>query len=99
MSFDDAWEILKIRSASPPRRPNPMKRRPMAQKPEPEPEPEPVEEEPDPAMARRGKQVTVDAVNAMRRKRGLPMTSVEEMEGTLDDMDYSEFLKPPEERQ
>tara|TARA_R100001509_G_scaffold30099_2_gene16014 strand:+ start:1093 stop:1323 length:231 start_codon:yes stop_codon:yes gene_type:complete len=76
-----------------------MKRRPMAPKPEPEPEPEPVEEEPDPAMARRGKQVTVDAVNAMRRKRGLPMTSVEEMEGTLDDMDYSEFLKPPEERQ
>lgn len=99
MSFDDAWEILKIRSAAPPRKPNPVRmRRKPEPEPEPAPEPEPVEEEPDPAMARRGKQVVVDRMNALRRQRGLPMTSVEEMEGTLDDMDYSDFLKPPEER-
>ena len=100
MSFNDAWEILKIRSAAPPRKPNPIRmRRQTAPEPAPMPEAEPMEEAPDPAMARRGKQATVDAINALRRKRGLPLTSVEEMEGTLDDMDYSEFLKPPEERQ
>lgn len=101
-----AFEILKIRSAAPPRKPGAFRRRmPPTPEPEPEPEPEPMEEGPDPEMEARAKQSVVDAINRIRRKRDkfdeskeVVPTSIEEQEGDVEDLPFSHFLKPPEER-
>lgn len=105
-AFAKSFEILKIRSAAPPRRPNPVR---MRREPEPEPEPEmmpePEEPEEDPAMKRRAMQAVMDKINSIRRQKDkfdeeeeVAPTSMEEMEGSLKDVDLSHFLKPPEER-
>jgi|9_EtaG_2_1085328.scaffolds.fasta_scaffold02061_5 hypothetical protein len=105
-AFAKSFEILKIRSAAPPRRPNPVR---MRREPEPEPEPEmmpePEEPEEDPAMKRRAMQAVMDKINSIRRQKDkfdeeeeVAPTSMEEMEGSLKDIDLSHFLKPPEER-
>ena len=104
--FTESFEILKIRSAAPPRKPGAFRRRmPPTPEPEPEPEPEPMEEGPDPEMEARAKQSVVDAINRIRRKRDkfdeskeVVPTSIEEQEGDVEDLPFSHFLKPPEER-
>ncbi len=69
MVFEDGWQILKIRSAAPPRKPMPL--RPMRQ-PAPEPTPEPPK--PDPVTESlvpkqmRDKAI-LDHINRIRRKR------------------------------
>lgn len=100
-----AFDILKIRSAAPPRKPNPIRmRRQTAPEPAPMPEPEPEPEE-DPEMKRRAMQVVLDKLNSVRRQRDkfdedteIVPTSMEEMTDSLKDVDLSHFLKPPEER-
>lgn len=104
--MNKAFDILKIRSAAPPRKPGAFRRRmPPAPEPEPEPEPEPMEEAPDPEMEMRAKQSVIDAINRIRRKRDkfdeskeVVPTSIEEQEGEVEDLPFSHFLKPPEER-
>jgi hypothetical protein len=104
--MNKAFDILKIRSAAPPRKPGAFRRRmPPAPEPEPEPEPEPMEEAPDPEMEARAKQSVVDAINRIRRKRDkfdeskeVVPTSIEEQEGDVEELPFSHFLKPPEER-
>ena len=101
-----SFDILKIRSAAPPRKPNPVRMRRQAE-PEPEPEmmPEPEEPEEDPEMKRRAMQAVMDKINSVRRQRDkfdeeqeVVPTSMEEMTDSLKDVDLSYFLKPPEER-
>jgi len=50
-------------------------------------------------------QAVMDKINSIRRQRDkfdeeeeVTPTSMEEMEGSLKDIDLSHFLKPPEER-
>jgi hypothetical protein len=101
-----AYEVLKIRSAAPPRKPNPVR---IRRKPEPEPEPMPEPQEPepeeDPKMKMRAMQAVIDKINSVRRQRDkfdeeeeVAPTSMEEMSDSLKDIDLSYFLKPPEER-
>lgn len=105
MVFEGAWQILKIRSAAPPRKPKPL--RPMRQ-PAPEPTPEPPK--PDPITESlvpkqmRDKAI-LDHINRIRRKRDkfderqeVVPTSQEELDGDLEDIDYDYFLTPPSER-
>jgi hypothetical protein len=100
-----AFDILKIRSAAPPRKPNPIRmRRQTAPEPAPMPEPEPEPEE-SPEMKRRAMQAVLDKLNSVRRQRDkfdedteIVPTSMEEMTDSLKDVDLSHFLKPPEER-
>jgi hypothetical protein len=99
------YDIRKIRSAAPPRKPNPVRmRRQTAPEPAPMPEPEPEPEE-DPEMKRRAMQAVLEHMNRVRSKRDkfdeetdVVPTSMEEMTGSLKDVDLSHFLKPPEER-
>ena len=105
MVFEDAWQILKIRSAAPPRKPKPL--RPMRQ-----PAPEPIPEPPQPAPVTESlvpKQMRdkaiLDHINRIRRKRDkfderqeIVPTSQEELDGDLEDIDYDYFLTPPSER-
>ena len=101
-----SFDILKIRSAAPPRKPNPVRmRRQVEPEPEPEMMPEPEEPEEDPEMKRRAMQAVIDKINSVRRQRDkfdeeqeVVPTSMEEMTDSLKDVDLSHFLKPPEER-
>ena len=104
--FAKAYEVLKIRSAAPPRKPNPVR---IRRKPEPEPEPMPEPQEPepeeDPRMKMRAMQAVIDKINSVRREKDkfneeeeVAPTSMEEMSDSLEDVDLSHFLKPPEER-
>ena len=57
--MNKAFDILKIRSAAPPRKPGAFRRRmPPAPEPEPEPEPEPMDEEPRPRDGGQSKAVS-----------------------------------------
>jgi len=98
-----AWDILK--RGGMPIRFNKRKDAERTMMPEPEPEPEPMPEEPDPEMKRRAAEAKIAFINSIRRKRDkfdesqeVVPTSTEEQSGGLDDLDYSHFLKPPEER-
>ena len=106
MVFEDAWQILKIRSAAPPRKPKPLRRvmRPAAPEPTPEPpKPDPITESLVPKQMR--DRAVLDHINRIRRKRDkfderqeVVPTSQEELDGDLEDIDYDYFLTPPSER-